>query len=1690
MSDFNLGTASGTVTLDVGPLRRGVGAAQSALAGLEPVVARQWWGLQNLGRSFALIGGFVAAGFGVAVKESMAWEQAMVGVQRTSGLSGAALAGLEKSLRDVASSTPISAQQIAKLAEEAGALGVTGAKGISEFARVAGTLIATTDLTEASVTDLGKTLNVLGVPTDQFERFASTLINVGRSTAATESEILNMARRLAGTGRQAGLTAAEVLGLSAATLSLGPRAEAGGSAVAKVFQRIASAIADGGNTLKNFAIIAGTTTAEFTKLFQVDPAQAFTDVITGLGGLRGGLVSTTKVLSDLGITERREIQALAALASGTKNQGSLQSDLAAILKFANDSWARNVAFTEVAQQRYGTAAAQIQILRNRISEMANTVGKMIVPVLRFVVDRIQDFVAGFMALPGPIRVVAAVLVGLIGAITLLAGGIILLIGRVVLAYQTLRTLQGVEAAVGQNATGAAAQIGILSGSLSGLAAAGRVGSASLASVNASLGSSFAGAGTAAATAETEVSTWAGSAAGASRAAGFLGENISRVGKVVGILGTIIAVGSVALTIFGNRHRAAAKATETHTQADLALVDAIREQAKGVSNAADEWVIQQSVLAGILPTLKDLKIEFATLNSVIQGTASVAQFDRMMKTIDSSTTITDKARKHLVTWMRDTRATFEESAKASGLVTNARKSMAEGDDAATTSEEKLKKAADDTRKQLEQSAQATIDYISAQLDQRAATFDLQDAQEKYNKALQDAKNPADIIRRAELKLEQARLDQQKAAEDVKDAEKDLANARKNQRKELAQDLRDQADAQASYRDSVQKVHDIEAELVKLRRGPSLQDLTDATLKLKNAQDALHDSQQKVADAQWQLNYLREEGASNRDIKNAEEALKDARLEVSNNTNDVNKSEKELNDLRSGADRKEKIVQLERDLAKARRDVVDAAAKEADAEQKVKDIRDAIAKDTAYKDAQRALVDAQLAYQDSIQKTKDAELELNKARTGGPARDLAKAELELEQAIYRSAQANAEARKQQMLMRGEWVDAGVEARLLADELGKLSDAAPTPDMRRRLQDYIATLKTARSAGRPPKDATDGGGGGGGAEPPAVTGRFPKLKFPKGDIEGAGKKTARSLADAIIAGFAAIAGGLIGKFVGGLVAAALGLSVGWELLAGVIIGLIVSALINAFLKSSFGKKVMKAIWTGLKAAAGWLKKHWKALLVATIIGAIFSPALLIIAMIKFGPAILKGLWAALKFVARTLKKNWKDLLILMLTGPFGPVIVLFKHFGKQIIDGLWTGIKAAGRALAEFGKWIWHVLVDGFKDLFGISSPSSVFAGFGKDLITGLVNGIKAVLGLITDALGDLADGITGFFVGSGKWLFEKGKNILRGLWNGIKNVAKAVKDWFAKLPGNIWKWIGTAHDLEWKLIHKGGDILHGFLTGILNYSKKVKSWFVDLPANVIRWIGNVGGWLIDKGKAILEGLLHGIGNAATDVHAWFSGLAGNVLKWVGTVGNWLFDKGKAVLGGLFRGIRTVAGDVHVWFKNLPTVVLGWFKNTGHWLYDIGKDLIGGMLNGIKHAVTHDLKKYVTGIGHLIVSWKGPPRKDKQLLVGVGKLIMSGLVKGIHTGIAGVRAALSKTTDEITDGLDKQFVKSLKIPADISAQFKAADTARLRVATVNPQAFGAPSHVTYNDNSVTHLEAITTADPVEIQNQFAWKKMIKAK
>lgn len=410
----------------------------------------------SIGQSIEKVGGSMTKGItlpiagavGAVTTAAVKWESAFTGVKKTNdemvdsnGKVIYSYDDLEKGLRDLAKELPTSHEEIAKVAEAAGQLGIKTDKVVG-FTKTMIDMGESTNMSaDTAATSLARFANITQMSQDKFSNLGSAIVDLGNNLATTESEITEMGLRLAGAGKQIGMTEGDIVGFAAALSSVGIEAEAGGSAFSRLmvqmqlatetgveaFAPLKQAVAEQGvswesfvhavnwggkeltavskqmgiptselkkmykeaskasGSLEDFANVTGRTSEEFAQLFKSNPSQALIEFIQGLKDSEKHGISAIKVLDDMGITEVRLRDSLLRAANA--------SDVfEGAVKRGNEAFNENTALAEEASKRYGTTESQLKILRGQLNDVAITFGGPLVAALNSAISAAKPMI--------------------------------------------------------------------------------------------------------------------------------------------------------------------------------------------------------------------------------------------------------------------------------------------------------------------------------------------------------------------------------------------------------------------------------------------------------------------------------------------------------------------------------------------------------------------------------------------------------------------------------------------------------------------------------------------------------------------------------------------------------------------------------------------------------------------------------------------------------------------------------------------------------------------------------------------------------------------------------------------------------------------------------------------------------------------------------------------------------------------------------------------------------------------------------------------------------------------------------------------------------------------------------------------------------------------------------------------------
>lgn len=183
-----------------------------------------------------------------------------------------------------------------------------------------------------------------------------------------------------------------------------------------------------------------------------------------------------------------------------------------------------------------------------------------------------------------------------------------------------------------------------------------------------------------------------------------------------------------------------------------------------------------------------------------------------------------------------------------------------------------------------------------------------------------------------------------------------------------------------------------------------------------------------------------------------------------------------------------------------------------------------------------------------------------------------------------------------------------------------------------------------------------------------------------------------------------------------------------------------------------------------------------------------------------------------------------------------------GGNVILGILKGI---GDAIAGIGQWIYDNVfkpfIDGFKNAFGIHSPSTVMAEMGGYIVEGLKNGLLGIWDKV-------------------KQPFIDSKNNITKIFTEIKN---SVSNWGNNVKTKVSEcWINASNTVREKVTTLRNNIstgLNNAKTTVVNWGSNVKNTFTNLGRNASTW----GKDLATNMATGIKNNIHKVTNAVTSV-----------------------------------------------------------------------------------------------------------------------------------------------------------------------------------------------------------------------------------
>lgn len=357
------------------------------------------------------------------------------------------------------------------------------------------------------------------------------------------------------------------------------------------------------------------------------------------------------------------------------------------------------------------------------------------------------------------------------------------------------------------------------------------------------------------------------------------------------------------------------------------------------------------------------------------------------------------------------------------------------------------------------------------------------------------------------------------------------------------------------------------------------------------------------------------------------------------------------------------------------------------------------------------------------------------------------------------------------------------------------------------------------------------------------------------------------------------------------------------------------------------------------------------------------------------------------------------------------LFEAIGLDSIAGFFRGI---GDAMRDAGSWLKaHVVdpvVNWVKNLFGIHSPSTVFAEIGTFLIDGLKQGISNAWHKITDFFSGVIEKLKTFF--SNAWSSIKStattawtgiKGVISSAWNGIKSGVSSACNTVKTGISNAWSAIKSGTTSAW----------NGIKSGLSSAWTSIKTTASSTWTNLKTTVSN--GWNNIKAntstvwngvKATLSSTWSNIKSTASSTWNSMKTTASSAWNSMKSTASSTWSNIKSSLSSTWNSIKSTASSTWSGIKNA-------IQNQG-WS-GVGSNICNGIANGISSGWSW-LKNKVSSLASSLLSAAksalGIHSPSRLFRDEIGLNIGYGVGEGVEASQPSILKSVSGVADAIAD------------------------------------------------------------------------------
>lgn len=243
-------------------------------------------------------------------------------------------------------------------------------------------------------------------------------------------------------------------------------------------------------------------------------------------------------------------------------------------------------------------------------------------------------------------------------------------------------------------------------------------------------------------------------------------------------------------------------------------------------------------------------------------------------------------------------------------------------------------------------------------------------------------------------------------------------------------------------------------------------------------------------------------------------------------------------------------------------------------------------------------------------------------------------------------------------------------------------------------------------------------------------------------------------------------------------------------------------------------------------------------------------------------------------------------------------------DIITGIVNGLAAGAGAVWEGAKSLGRNIIDGFKDMLGIHSPSAVMEEQGDYLTQGLVNGLATLPDRAIGAISGILDGISQWGVEIVNRAIAISTSFVDNMINLISQLPGRLLEILTQILSNVINW---GNNMLLKAQKTGMDFVNGIINFLKELPGKISTLLNEIIKKVTSFVTDMANKATEAGKGFFNKIVEALAGLPDKMYEIGSNIVSGIWNGISAGWDWLVGKVKDLANSLFEGAKE-ALDIH--------------------------------------------------------------------------------------------------------------------------------------------------------------------------------------